>query len=405
MKAGWEEKPLGDVCQKITDGSHFSPKVSGEGYPYITVRDVDADTGVIDFESCKFIPKASFDDLKRNGCQPEKGDVLFSKDGTVGKVSLVDYEREFVVLSSLAIIRPNDEVLDARYLKYVLLSSNFLKEAIGAKTGVAIRRIVLRNLKKIAIPLPPLEEQKRIVAVLDAAFEGLDRARAHVEANLQNARELFESGLDSLIKTTDESWKCGKLSEVVGNVSTGPFGSLLHKSDYVSDEIPIVNPAHIIAGRIVPDTRKTISDETLQKLKKYILEEDDIVIGRRGDMGRCAVVTEIESGWLCGTGSFYIRPKDDISAEFVAHLLRTPTYIAELEEVATGATMLNISNKSLSNLTVRVPTYAVQLSILERVDKLDEIQRSLSASYRAKLDDLADLRQSLLQKAFAGELT
>ena len=107
---GWESKTLMEVCEQITDGSHFSPKSSGEEeYPYITVRDIDDD--VIDFDNCKFISKNDYQSLLKNGCKPNSGDLLFSKDGTVGKVSLVDFNKDFVVLSSLAIIRPKNTII------------------------------------------------------------------------------------------------------------------------------------------------------------------------------------------------------------------------------------------------------------------------------------------------------
>lgn len=116
MKKDWEIKKLGDVCEHITDGSNFSPKSSNEdAYPYITVRNIDDD--IIDFRNCKFINKANYELLLKNGCKPYRGDLLFSKDGTVGKVSLVDFEKDFVVLSSLAIIRLKRSIILPSLLK------------------------------------------------------------------------------------------------------------------------------------------------------------------------------------------------------------------------------------------------------------------------------------------------
>src|SRR5659263_301242 len=164
MNKGWEVKKLGEVCEKITDGSHFSPKSSREGvYPYITVRDISDDK--IDFNNCKFIGEDNYKLLLKNGCQPFWGDILFSKDGTVGKVSIVDFKKDFVVLSSLAIVRPRQNIIDMHFLKYILKSHAFLEDAIGKKTGVAIRRIILKNLMQIKITYPKsLAEQQRIVA-------------------------------------------------------------------------------------------------------------------------------------------------------------------------------------------------------------------------------------------------
>jgi type I restriction enzyme S subunit len=150
-----------EVCENITDGSHFSPKTLDDGYPYITVRDLDEEG--INFNSCRFISKVDFQKFSKNGCSPKLNDLLFSKDGTVGKVALVNKETEFVVLSSLAILTPNLKIINPFFLYYVLKSPNFLNQAIKKKTGVAIRRIILKNLKEIEILLPPLPVQQKLI--------------------------------------------------------------------------------------------------------------------------------------------------------------------------------------------------------------------------------------------------
>ena len=161
----WERVELGEVCKKITDGSHFSPSTVDKGYPYITVKDIVHDE--IIFAECRFINEDDYYKLVKNGCKPQKNDILFSKDGTVGKVTLIDYDRDFVVLSSLAIVRPNIKRITPQFLKYILKTDYFFDKAIENKTGVAIRRIVLKTLKTIKIPLPPLETQNQIVARIE----------------------------------------------------------------------------------------------------------------------------------------------------------------------------------------------------------------------------------------------
>jgi type I restriction enzyme S subunit len=190
---GWESRELVEVCDQITDGSHFSPKSTDEDeYPYITVRDIDND--LIDFVNCKFINKTNYQSLLKNGCKPNKGDLLFSKDGTVGKVSLVDFEKDFVVLSSLAIISPKKDKLDSEFLKYILKNPLFLKKAIGMKTGAAIRRIILKNLKQIKISFPSsIKEQQTIVRQLDALRAETQKLEAVYQQKLADLEELKKS--------------------------------------------------------------------------------------------------------------------------------------------------------------------------------------------------------------------
>jgi len=197
---GWEEKTLMEVSDQITDGSHFSPESSTEDeYPYITVRDIEED--IINFEKCKFINKVSYQALLKNGCKPNFGDLLFSKDGTVGKVSLVDFEKDFVVLSSLAIIRPKRNIIDSYLLKYILKNPQFLKIAVGKKTGAAIRRIILKNLKMIKIVYPKsIAEQQLIVKKLNKLSHETKQLSSIYEKKLLDLEELKKSILQKAFK-------------------------------------------------------------------------------------------------------------------------------------------------------------------------------------------------------------
>ncbi len=187
----WKEVKLEDVCSKITDGSHFSPKSKIDGlYPYITVKDVKND--IIDFANSKRIDKDEYDLLVKSGCKPQLNDVLFSKDGTVGKVVLIKYNKEFVVLSSLAIIRPK-QIIESKFLYYILKSPQFLIEATNKKVGVAIRRIILATLKKISVPLPSLPEQQQIVAEIEKRFAVADEMEKAVNDSLLQAEKLKQS--------------------------------------------------------------------------------------------------------------------------------------------------------------------------------------------------------------------
>jgi type I restriction enzyme, S subunit len=158
----------------------------------------------------------------------------------------------------------------------------------------------------------------------------------------------------------------------VARVSTGPFGSLLHKSDYTSHGIPLLNPINIRDGRIVPDSEKLLSEATVRRLSTYTLEDGDVVVGRRGEIGRCAVITHHEAGWICGTGSFFVRPSSSINSHFLAYLLRSSGGREKLEAASTGATMNNLSNQALSGFIIPVPSIRVQNRIVAILDEAIE---------------------------------
>ncbi len=166
IKPEWEMVELDALCDKITDGSHFSPDTVSEGYSYVTVRDIT--DCKIDLIGCKKINQKAYLELVKSGCKPQKNDVLFSKDGTVGKVALVDFNEDFVVLSSLAIIRPTLNKISPPFLSFILQSDFALNQAINLKGGVAIKRVVLKDLKTIKIPNLTLIEQQEITRRIES---------------------------------------------------------------------------------------------------------------------------------------------------------------------------------------------------------------------------------------------
>ena len=183
-------------------------------------------------------------------------------------------------------------------------------------------------------------------------------------------------------------------------VSTGPFGSVLHKSDYVEEGVPLVNPINIVDDGIVADSSMLVSDATKQRLGKYILKAGDIVVGRRGEIGRCAVVGEGEAGWVCGTGSFFIRPLPSMNPHFLAQIIRSSSCRERLEKASTGTTMKNLSNATLGNLVVPVPPLSEQQRIVGILDDaFDGIARS-TANAQQNLRNARALFESHLQSVF-----
>ena len=271
-------------------------------------------------------------------------------------------------------------------------------------TGMAQPKLTQKALNSIPIPFPPLPEQRRIVGILDEAFAGIATAKAIAEKNLQNARALFESHSQRVFTQRGDGCVEKPLIEWVQDISTGPFGSLLHKSDYELGGLPLINPINIHGDQIIPDERKAIGKGTAKRLAKYMLQENDIVIGRRGEIGRCAVVTHDQAGWLCGTGSFFIRPSNKTNPHYLTHLLRSRPYRGKLEGVAARATMPSISNDDLANLVIALPSMPQQRRTLVLLQSLSNETQRLETLYQRKLAALDELKKSLLHRAFSGEL-
>lgn len=149
------------------------------------------------------------------------------------------------------------------------------------------------------------------------------------------------------------------LSELA-DIKIGPFGSLLHKGDYIEGGYALLNPSHIIDGKIAPDSELTVSREKYEELSAYHLKAGDVVMGRRGEMGRCAVVPC--DGYLCGTGSLLIRTKGDVTADYIQKIISFPSFKKAIEDMAVGQTMPNLNVPIVSRFQIIKPPIEVQHS-------------------------------------------
>lgn len=398
MKAGWQTKPLGEICKTGSGGTPLKDRkeyYEGGTIPWLMSGEVSQ--GEI-LEATKFITQKGLENSAAKTFP--KDTVLVAMYGaTAGQVGILRFEA--TTNQAVCGIYPNSQFLP-EFLFYCLLSKK--DELVAQATGNAQPNISQVKIKNTEVPVLPLPEQQRIVGILDAAFDGIAVARANAEQNLQNARALFESHLQSVFTRRGEGWAETTLNQATDGIFTGPFGSLLHKSDYVANGIPLVNPAHITEIGIEPDLRKTVSKETALRLKNYIMREGDIVIGRRGEMGRCALVTEVEDGWLCGTGSFFIKPSRRCDTRYLVRFLRSESCKARLEKIAGGAVMPNLSNTDLGGLKFDLPPLDIQKNIVRGIDELHEETQRLASLYQRKLAALAELKKSLLHQAFSGAL-
>jgi type I restriction enzyme S subunit len=191
MKQGWEIKKLKEVCAKITDGTHQTPKYFDEGYIFLSSKNVTS--GKIDWENVKYIDEKQHIEMYKR-VAPKVGDILLAKNGTTGVAAMVDRDVVFDIYVSLAHLSPLKNISSYYLLHFInspLAKNQFNKRLKGA----GVPNLHLEEIREVEIPLPPLPEQQRIVSILDECFAAIDKAKTNAEQNLKNAKELFESYL------------------------------------------------------------------------------------------------------------------------------------------------------------------------------------------------------------------
>jgi type I restriction enzyme S subunit len=215
---------------------------------------------------------------------------------------------------------------------------------------------------------------------------------------------MSDDSADLKLFSLHKGWQWTTLEEYSLDVSTGPFGSMLHQADYIVNGIPVVNPSHMIGGRICPDLKVTISPGMADRLESYKLTAGDIVMARRGEVGRAALVTEKEEGWLCGTGSFIVRFIPESLRAYVLLFLSADLARSYLLGSAIGATMTNLNHGILKKMPIPLPPLAEQHRIVAKVDELmalcDQLEQQLSQADQQR----RRLLEALLAEALGGRL-
>lgn len=383
---GWETKKLSDLCDPDKQ------QANRKDLPYVGLEHIVAHAGQL----ARPIAPA---DTKSSTFHFSPEHLLYGRlRPYLNKVATPQFEGH--CSTEILPLKPKQGTL-REYLKYWFLQSTIVAAINATSTGTRMPRAKMNTVLNFDVPHPSLPEQQRIVSILDEALDGIATAKANAEKNLRNARELFETERDALFLQTNGAVR---LLSAIAQISTGPFGSLLHKSDYVTSGTPLVNPINIILEEVVADETKTVGKRKSLELERYRLQEGDIVIARRGEIGRCAAIDASKAGWICGTGCFFIRPTKKVDPGYLAHLLRSRPYRSRLEKQSGRATMPSVSNRCLSQLEIHLPSLPGQIEKNALLGRLREETQRLEAIYTQKLTTLAELKQSILHQAFTGQL-
>ena len=318
--------------------------------------------------------------------QQDKPYVAVVKDGAgIGRTNL--YPAKSSVIGTMQYLLPKENVLP-EYLYYVVRHMHLEKYYSGA----TIPHIYFKDYKEEEFNLDSLKKQAEIIEILGKVEK------------IINARNIELQKLDNLVKArfvemfgdpvlNPYRYKKVPLSELA-DIKIGPFGSLLHKEDYIENGHALLNPSHIIDGKISPDTKLTISNAKYEELSAYHLKSGDVVMGRRGEMGRCAVVQC--DGFLCGTGSILIRTKGEVTADYIQKIISFPSFKKTIEDMAVGQTMPNLNVPIVSNFQIIKPPIKVQNDYYDFVEQVDK----LKAVVKKALDEAQLLFDSLMQEYF-----
>jgi len=395
LPVGWEMKTLGEVCS-FQNGFAFKSKTyKDDGIPVVRITNIQDES--IDLSKIVYIdPKDYNKDLSKY--KIIKGDLLIAMSGaTTGKIGIHNTDEELLLNQRVGKFEPFDN-LNKSYLL------NFLKtkveESLAISAGAAQPNLSTAQIKSFQIPLPPLPQQKQIVATLDNAFAAIDTAKANAIQNLQNAKELFESYLQNVfekIKANGQLYSLANYLDLITYGFTNPMPT--------TDEGPYkVTAKDVKYGIVNYKTARRTSQDAFDNLirDKCKPKKGDVLLTKDGTLGRLAVV---EKANMCINQSVaLLRPTKELDSYYLKELLSSKFYQELMIEQAGGATIKHIYITRVDKMLVPVPSITEQLAIIKKLDALSSETKKLETIYTKKIADLEEMKKSVLQKAFSGQL-
>jgi len=394
---------IGQISDVFNVGSSkrvFKAEWTSEGVPFYRAREVVklSKNGFVENEL--YISEEMFEEYSKKYGAPKVGDILVTGVGTLGICYQVKEGDRFYFKDGNIIWLKNKGSVNSDYIEYCFKSPFVIKQIQATADAAVVGTYTITNAKETKIPLPPLAEQQKIAAILDAADSLRQKDQQVIDHYTTLSQSLFLEMFGDVFQNS-ENFSELSFSEITEKVQIGPFGSQLHKKDYVENGIPLVNPVHIKDKKIVTNTSFTLLKSKFESLPNYHLKSGDLIMGRRGEMGRCALVTEKEAGYFCGTGSLYIRLNSKANPIFLLNVISSSSGKSYLERHAQGVTMMNLNKKIILNIKIGIPPITLQNKFAERIQTIEAQKQQAQASLKKS----NDLFNSLLQRAFKGKLT
>jgi type I restriction enzyme S subunit len=410
MKKGWPTKTLSEVCEVFADGDWVESKdQSSEGIRLIQTGNVGEGVFKDRAEKARYISEATFRRLRCT--EIVEGDCLVSRlPDPVGRSCILpDTGERMITAVDCTILRFNPKQLLPTFFNLYSQSDDYLTTVAKECTGTTRNRISRSNLGLTPIPVPPLAEQQRIVGLLDEAFEGLATAKANAEKNLQNARALFESHLQSVFTQRSPGW----VEKPLGDLCDFLNGFAFKSGDAVAEsQTQLVRMGNLYGNNLdLGRSPVFYPDSFANEHSRYVLEEGDIIMSLTGttgkeDYGFAVRIPDCGHTLLMNQRimKFDAIRRDIIDDGYLLHYLRSRCFLDFLYPTANGTRQANLSSVTMKALPVPLRPLTEQKAIATNLDALSEETQRLARLYERKHAALEALKKSLLHQAFTGEL-
>lgn len=413
------------LTEPLSNGLFKKREHWGDGIKIVNVFDVYTKGDVINEPS---LDRVACDDSELKKYSIQHGDFVFVRsslklDGIGKAASILNPTEPLVFECHLVRGRPDTKKLDPKFLCYFLNSGYSRQSLVSLSNQVTMTTLDQQKFKHLGVAIPPITEQQAIARFLDYKTAQIDALIAKKQTLLTKLAEkrtalishAVTKGLDPSVPMKDSGvewlgkipahWDVSKLSYATESMQTGPFGSQLHAEEYIEGGVPLINPVDISNGQIFDNPKITVGYDLAERLARHKLELGDIVIARRGEMGRAGLVRENNIGWLCGTGSLRARLKQAaMRPEFLLYQFSMKGVAEYLSLQSVGSTMDNLNTSILGRLPVILPPVHEQVEVVSYLHKIcDALDRHVAKVNQA-IASLYEYRAALITNAVTGKI-
>jgi type I restriction enzyme S subunit len=395
MRDGWMRKAIGEIAV-VAYGYTDKAKPSGD-FRYIRITDIDSD-GLLSSDNKMYVSIA--EDI--SNFLLIQNDLLMARTGaTFAKVLLyTDYEPS-IFASYLIRISFNRDILNKLYW-YFSKSEDYWQQANSLSSGSAQPHFNGAALKRVLFKYPESAvEQKQIVSILDKAFEAIDKAKANIEKNIQNAEELFQSKLNEIFSQKGDGWEEKALDDICDKTNN------INWKDNIGKNFKYIDLSSVSRESLeIEDFKEISSDTAPSRAKKIVVQGDVIFATTRPTLKRATKISSEFSGHICSTGFVVLRPRNDVKSDWVFFYLLTSEFMNRMEELQKGASYPAVTDSDVKGSKINIPlSSSEQDNIIENLRLIRSRKNQLVKYYLGKLKLNEELKKSILQKAFNGELT
>jgi len=385
MREDWQFKTLGELGTLTSSKRIFKKEYVAEGVPFYRSKEIKELGNDLDVSLELYISKQRYLEIKNKFGVPQKGDILLTAVGTIGEMYVVDESHDFYFKDGNIMWLKNFHSLDSHFLKFTL--TLFVDQLRSISKGSAYSALTIQTLKKYSVPIPPLSEQKAIVKILDEAFAKIDQAKANIEKNIENAKELFLSKKQRLFEELRTVSQVLSMPEICEEIFAGGDAPKQNMSKTKTDNFNIP----IIANAVKDNGLYGYTTEA------RVLKPSITIAARGSGTGH----TEIRNyPFLPIVRLIVLTPKSDIvDLEFLKHA------ILNLVITRSGSAIPQLTIPMIKTYSLTIPELQKQKEIVSELNEINKTLDLFTVKCQQKLTSLKELKKSLLQKAFSGELT